>query len=77
MKIAVSTGNSRMDKKWNLTEMELEDFRERISKTPVSYTHLDVYKRQHMNCINVRTLKADKRVTPEYRDAIHRLKLVR
>ncbi len=25
MKIAVSTGNSRMDKKWNLTEMELED----------------------------------------------------
>ena len=33
MKIAVSTGNSRMDKKWNLTEMELEDFGERISKT--------------------------------------------
>ena len=31
----------------------------------------------HMNRINLRTLKADKRVTPEYRDAIHRLKLVR
>lgn len=31
----------------------------------------------HMNRINVRTLKEDKRVTPEYRDAIHRLKLVR
>ena len=30
-----------------------------------------------MNRINLRTLKADKRVTPEYRDAIHRLKLVR
>lgn len=33
MKIAVSTGNSRMEKKWNLKEMELSEFRDRISKT--------------------------------------------
>ena len=27
----ISTGNSRMDKKWNLVDMELSEFRDRIS----------------------------------------------
>ena len=30
MKIKVSIGNSRMDKKWRLSEMELDEFRDRI-----------------------------------------------
>lgn len=33
MKIAVSIGNSRTTKKWNLEEMELSDFRDRIKNT--------------------------------------------
>ena len=45
MKIAVSTGNSRMDKKWNLTEMELEDFGERISKTQRTAETMEQYRK--------------------------------
>ncbi len=33
MKIQIATGNSRMEKRWNNVEMELEEFRERISHT--------------------------------------------
>ena len=33
MKLRISTGNSRTDKRWNLTEMELDEFRDRISAT--------------------------------------------
>lgn len=33
MKLKINTGNSRMDKKWNLVEMELSEFRDRISQT--------------------------------------------
>ena len=33
MKVYVSTGNSRMEKRWNGGEMELEDFVRRISRT--------------------------------------------
>lgn len=33
MKIKVSIGNSRMDKKWMLSEMELDEFRDRIFQT--------------------------------------------
>ena len=33
MTLKISTGNSRMDKKWNLVEMELSEFRDRISQT--------------------------------------------
>ena len=33
MKVFVSTGNSRMEKRWNGGEMELEDFIQRISRT--------------------------------------------
>ena len=50
--IRLSIGNSRMEKHWNLVEMELSEFRDRISHTrrtaetvePVSYTHLDIDK---------------------------------
>ena len=45
MKIAVSTGNSRMDKKWNLTEIELEDLRERISKTQRTAETMEQYRK--------------------------------
>ena len=33
MKLYISTGNSRMEKRWNGAEMELDEFRERISHT--------------------------------------------
>lgn len=33
MKLFISTGNSRMEKRWNGTEMELEEFIQRISTT--------------------------------------------
>ena len=36
MKIKVSIGNSRMDKKWRLSEMELDEFRDRIFQTKVT-----------------------------------------
>ena len=36
MKIKVSVGNSRMDKKWRLAEMELEEIRDRIFQTKVT-----------------------------------------
>ena len=36
MKIKVSIGNSRMDKKWMLSEMELDEFRDRIFQTKVT-----------------------------------------
>ena len=33
MKVYISTGNSRMEKRWNGTEMELAEFIQRISRT--------------------------------------------
>lgn len=45
MKIAVSTGNSRMEKKWNLKEMELSDFRERISQTIRTSETMEQYRK--------------------------------
>ena len=33
MKLYISTGNSRMEKRWNGAEMELDEFIERISHT--------------------------------------------
>ena len=33
MKLFISTGNSRMEKRWNGREMELEEFIQRISTT--------------------------------------------
>lgn len=53
-----------------------EDEAERLEGIDCGLTLIRLYD-MHMNRINLRTLKADKRVTPEYRDAIHRLKLVR
>lgn len=45
MKIKVSVGNSRMDKKWNLVEMELEEFRDRISATKRTAETVEQYKK--------------------------------
>ena len=36
--IRLSIGNSRMEKHWNLVEMELSEFRDRISHTCLLYT---------------------------------------
>lgn len=45
MKIKVSIGNSRMEKKWRLTEMELEDFRDRIFQTKVTAETVAEFKK--------------------------------
>lgn len=45
MKLYVSTGNSRMDKKWNGTEMELDDFKSRISATKYTAETTAQYKK--------------------------------
>lgn len=45
MKLAVSTGNSRMEKKWNFEEMELEAFKERIATTHRTSETVAQYKK--------------------------------
>lgn len=45
MKIKLCTGNSRMDKRWNLTEMELDEFRNRISTTHRTAEMMEQYKK--------------------------------
>ena len=45
MKIKVSIGNSRMDKKWRLTEMELDEFRDRIFQTKVTVETVAEFKK--------------------------------
>jgi hypothetical protein len=45
MKIKVSVGNSRMDKRWNLVEMELEEFRDRIAATKRTAETVEQYKK--------------------------------
>ncbi|HPE67407.1 MAG TPA: hypothetical protein PK849_14590, partial [Synergistales bacterium] len=45
MKIKVSVGNSRMDKKWNLVEMELDEFRDRIAITKRTAETVEQYKK--------------------------------
>lgn len=45
MKIKVSIGNSRMDKKWRLSEMELDEFRDRIFQTKVTAETLAEFKK--------------------------------
>lgn len=45
MMIRLSTGNSRMEKKWNLAEMELSDFRERISTTRRTSETVERYRK--------------------------------
>lgn len=45
MMIRLSTGNSRMEKKWNLAEMELSDFRERISSTHRTSETVEQYRK--------------------------------
>lgn len=45
MKLKISTGNSRMDKKWNPVEMELSEFRDRISVTHRTAETVDQYRK--------------------------------
>lgn len=45
MKIAVSVGNSRTAKKWNLKEMELTDFRDRIKNTIRTAETMEQYRK--------------------------------
>ena len=45
MKIKGSIGNSRMDKKWRLTEMELDEFRDRIFQTKVTVETVAEFKK--------------------------------
>lgn len=45
MMIRLSTGNSRMEKKWNLAEMELSDLRERISTTHRTSETVEQYRK--------------------------------
>lgn len=45
MKIRLCTGNSRMEKRWNLTEMELDEFRDRISTTHRTAETVEQYRK--------------------------------
>lgn len=45
MKIKISTGNSRMDKRWNLREMELDEFRDRIAATHRTSETVEQYRK--------------------------------
>ena len=45
MKLYISTGNSRMEKRWNGGEMELEDFVRRISRTIRTAETVEQYKK--------------------------------
>lgn len=45
MKLFISTGNSRMEKRWNGAEMELEEFRERISHTIRTAETVEQYRK--------------------------------
>ncbi|MEH2952666.1 virulence-associated E family protein [Candidatus Merdisoma sp. JLR.KK011] len=45
MKVFVSTGNSRMEKRWNGGEMELEDFVRRISRTVRTAETVEQYRK--------------------------------
>lgn len=45
MNIRISVGNSRMDKKWNVQEISLEDFRGRVSQTKRTAETVAQYKK--------------------------------
>ena len=45
MKLYVSTGNSRMDKKFNGSEMEYDDFVNRLSKTTRTAETVEQYRK--------------------------------
>ena len=54
MKLKLSIGNSRMDKKWNAVEMELSEFRDRISQTKRTAETVEQYRKlskaKHQGC---------------------------
>ena len=43
--IRLSIGNSRMEKHWNLVEMELSEFRDRISHTRRTAETVEQYRK--------------------------------
>ena len=45
MKLRISTGNSRMEKKWNLTELDLTQFRDRVSQTHRTAETVEQYRK--------------------------------
>lgn len=45
MKLKLSIGNSRMDKKWNAVEMDLSEFRDRISQTKRTAETVEQYRK--------------------------------
>ena len=45
MKLRISTGNSRMEKKWNLTELDLPQFRDRVSQTHRTAETVEQYRK--------------------------------
>ncbi len=45
MKLYISTGNSRMEKRWNGTEMELDEFIQRISRTIRTAETVEQYRK--------------------------------
>ena len=45
MRLFVSTGNSRMDKRWNGAEWELDDFKARISTTKYTAETMEQYRK--------------------------------
>jgi len=45
MKVYISTGNSRMEKRWNGAEMELDEFIQRISRTIRTAETVEQYKK--------------------------------
>ena len=47
MKITISVGNSRMDRRWNRVTMELDAFRDRISTTQRTAETITQYRRHN------------------------------
>lgn len=45
MKMKISSGNSRMDKRWNQQEMELDEFRDRIAATHRTSETVEQYRK--------------------------------
>ncbi len=64
----VSIGNSRMDKKFNCTDMTYEDFVSRLSKTKYTAETMEQYRKmpkgragQYQGCRRIRPWKAEGR----------------
>ena len=68
----VSIGNSRMDKKFNCTDMTYEDFVSRLSKTKYTAETMEQYRKmpkgqqdKYQGCRRIRPWKAEGRTQEE------------